>query len=135
MPYAGSHPVDSAINVSKIRPGWYPVACTLFDCSERSSSVTGTHYTHAGTTFKLANRTQSGGCGSSRGIQVIDPKVSHKHDILRRGDPGHMTSSAKAKNSLLINEEEVTNETCLADGDKAMLGDTVLRFSVDTESD
>ncbi len=89
----------------------------------------------AGTSFELAKRTLSVGRDPSRYIQVIDSKVSRKHAVVRMGDAGHMISSAQSKNGLLINGEEIAEETRLADGDEVMLGDTVLRYRVDTGSD
>ncbi len=46
-----------------------------------------------------------------------------------------MISSTQSKNGLLINGEEIVEETCLADGDEVMLGDTVLRYRVDSGGD
>jgi pSer/pThr/pTyr-binding forkhead associated (FHA) protein len=71
----------------------------------------------------------------TRDIQVIDGKVSRKHAVVRMGDAGHMISSTQSKNGLLITGEEIAEETRLADGDEVMLGDTVLRYRVDSGGD
>jgi pSer/pThr/pTyr-binding forkhead associated (FHA) protein len=84
----------------------------------------------AGTTFELANRALSVGRDPSRDIQITDLKVSRKHAVIRLGETGHAIAPTKAKNGLLINGSEITEETVLSDGDELTLGDTLLRFSL-----
>lgn len=82
-----------------------------------------------GTTFELASRTLSVGRDPSRDIQIVDLKVSRKHAVIRLLDNQHAITPTKAKNGLLVNGEEIDNETILNDGDEITFGDTVLRFS------
>lgn len=89
----------------------------------------------AGTTFELANRALSVGRDPSRDIQITDLKVSRKHAVIRLGESGHVIAPTKAKNGLLINGSEITEETVLADGDELTLGDTLLRFSLQSSPD
>jgi|TARA_R110000782_G_scaffold20675_9_gene55815 pSer/pThr/pTyr-binding forkhead associated (FHA) protein len=83
----------------------------------------------AGTHFELANRPLSVGRDPSRDIQVLDPKVSRKHAIVRAVSGQHAIAATKALNGILINGEETAGDTLLRDGDEILLGDTVLRFS------
>ena len=82
----------------------------------------------AGTHFELANRTLSVGRDPSRDIQVIDPKVSRKHAMVRNDSGRYLISAAKALNGVLLNGTEIGGETVLSEGDQIQLGDTVLRF-------
>lgn len=89
----------------------------------------------AGTTFDLANRPLSVGRDPSRDIQITDLKVSRKHAVVRLTESGHAIAPTKAKNGLLINGTDVSDETLLQDGDELILGETVLRFSVESSPD
>jgi pSer/pThr/pTyr-binding forkhead associated (FHA) protein len=60
---------------------------------------------------------------------------SRKDAVVRMGDAGHLILSARSKNGVMINGGEVAVETCLDDGNEVMLGDTVLRYRVDTGDD
>ena len=86
----------------------------------------------AGTTFELASRTLSIGRDPARDMQIIDPRVSRKHAVIRLLDAGHAITPTKAKNGVLINSREIEGEVTLSDGDEITLGETVLRFSLET---
>lgn len=89
----------------------------------------------AGKQFLLAKRPLSIGRDPARDIQILDPKVSRKHALLRHEVDGHLIAPAKALNGLIINGETVTEETRLADGDRLQLGDTELAYSVSDDPD
>jgi len=86
----------------------------------------------AGITFELKSRPLSVGRDPSRDIQITDLKVSRKHAVIRMTETGHSVAPTKAMNGLLINGDEIAEETALKDGDELTLGDTVLRFSLDS---
>jgi pSer/pThr/pTyr-binding forkhead associated (FHA) protein len=69
-----------------------------------------------------------------RDIQIVDPKVSRKHAIVRFGEAGHLIAPVKALNGLIINGTSVDVETLLNDGDEITLGDTVLRYTADANN-
>ena len=92
------------------------------------SSITITTGTQSGTHFELANRPLSVGRDPSRDIQIVDPKVSRKHAMIRREGDSYVISASKALNGIMINSEEVSGDTVLREGDLIVLGDTVLRF-------
>ncbi len=89
----------------------------------------------AGTTFELASRTLSIGRDPARDMQIIDPKVSRKHAVVRLVDGGHAITPTKAKNGVLLNGEPVEGETALRGGDEITLGETVLRFGCENDPD
>ena len=87
---------------------------------------------HAGKHFVLAMRPLSIGRDPSRDIQLVDPKVSRKHAIIRPEDSRYVIRLTKSLNGLKLNDGEVQEEAALSDGDRILLGDTELLF---TESD
>jgi len=89
----------------------------------------------AGASFEIANRPLSLGRDPSRDIQIMDMKVSRKHAVIRFTDPNHVVAPMKSMNALLVNGEEVETETQLNEGDEIMLGDTVLRYSLENSPD
>ena len=89
----------------------------------------------SGTTFELAGRPLSLGRDPSRDIQIVDPKVSRKHAVIRPVDARHAITPTKATNDILINGQPIHSETVLSDGDELTLGDTVARFSMGGASD
>ena len=82
----------------------------------------------AGTTFELASRTLSLGRDPARDVQIIDPRVSRKHAVVRMVDDRHAITPIKARNGVLVNNERIEGETVLHDGDEIILGETVLRY-------
>jgi two-component system cell cycle response regulator len=90
---------------------------------------------NAGKQFVLAKRPLSIGRDPARDIQVIDPKVSRKHAIVRPEGDGHALASAKALNGVIINGNEIDAERVLADGDRIQLGDTELVYASSDEPD
>lgn len=90
---------------------------------------------NAGKQFVLAKRPLSVGRDPSRDIQVVDPKVSRKHAMVRPEGEGHAISPAKALNGVIINGAEIEAETALADGDRILLGDTELVYALSDNPD
>lgn len=87
----------------------------------------------AGKQFVLANRPLSIGREPGRDIQVIDPKVSRKHALLRHEGDRFYISPSKALNGIVINGAKIEAETALNEGDEIVLGDTMLRFTHSTD--
>lgn len=90
---------------------------------------------NAGKQFVLAKRPLSIGRDPARDIQVVDPKVSRKHAIVRPEGDGHALASAKALNGVVINGREIDAERILADGDRILLGDTELIYALSDDPD
>lgn len=83
----------------------------------------------AGKHFELANRPLAIGRDPSRDIQILDPKVSRKHAIIRRGEDGFVISATKALNGIVINGDPADGDVILTDGATITLGDTELRYT------
>lgn len=86
----------------------------------------------AETRFEVANRPLAIGRDPSRDIQIVDPKVSRKHAMIRRIGPDCAIAPAKALNAILVNGEPIDGPALLRDGDAITLGDTILLFSEGT---
>lgn len=82
----------------------------------------------AGKYFPLANRPLAAGRDPARDIQILDPKVSRKHFMIRRRGEEYVLAPFKSRNGVLLNGEEVVEEVVLQDRDKIEVGDTTLRF-------
>ncbi len=89
----------------------------------------------AGKQFILANRPLSIGRDPSRDIQLVDPKVSRKHAMIRREGDTHIVMLVKALNGIQINGQAVQAEATLSEGDEILLGDTVLRYSTCSDAE
>ena len=89
----------------------------------------------AGTRFDLGKRTLSIGREPARDIQLIDPKVSRKHAIVRHDDGRYLICATKALNGVSINGTAITDETALNEGDEVALGGTLLRFGEPADGD
>lgn len=82
-----------------------------------------------GKRFELGNRTLSIGREPARDVQLVDPKVSRKHALIRREGDAYLISSAKALNGVLVNGRAIDAETTLKEGDEIGMGDTLLCFT------
>ncbi|MFG0243956.1 MAG: FHA domain-containing protein [Phycisphaerales bacterium JB054] len=82
----------------------------------------------SGTHFELASRPLSVGRDPSRDIQIVDPKVSRKHAMIRSDNGRFLIAATKALNGVVINGVASEGETMLQEGDEIQLGDTLLRF-------
>jgi pSer/pThr/pTyr-binding forkhead associated (FHA) protein len=89
----------------------------------------------AGKHFPLANRTLSAGRDAARDIQILDPKVSRKHFLVRRSGDDYVLAPVKSLNGVLVNGNEIADEVVLKDRDKIELGDTTLRFRAGDDPD
>ena len=84
---------------------------------------------------RLANRTLSAGRDAARDIQILDPKVSRKHFLVRRRRDDYVLAPAKSLNGVLVNGTEIADEVVLQDRDKIEVGDTTLRFRAGDDPD
>ncbi|QKK09145.1 MAG: FHA domain-containing protein [Planctomycetota bacterium] len=82
----------------------------------------------SGTHFELASRPLSVGRDPSRDIQIVDPKVSRKHAMIRHDNGRYLIAATKALNGITINGAAADGEATLMEGDEIQLGDTLLRF-------
>lgn len=87
----------------------------------------------AGKQFVLANRPLSIGREPGRDIQVVDPKVSRKHAIVRHEGETFYIAPSKALNGIIINGTKIEAETALKDGDEIVVGDTMLQFTLSSD--
>jgi len=87
------------------------------------------------TQFVLGNRTLSIGRDPTRDIQLTDPTVSRKHALLRCEDLTHILTPTRSFNSILINGQPIQHETTLAEGDEITLGQTILRYELNSNDD
>ena len=78
--------------------------------------------------FQLTKRPLAGGRDPATEIQVVDPKVSRRHFIIRFQDEGYTVRELRSKNGVFVNEVRINGEQRLRDGDLVKVGDTVLSF-------
>ena len=88
-----------------------------------------------GTYFQLANRPLSAGRDPARDIQIIDPKVSRKHFLIRRDGDDYVRVAFQSLNGVIVNGDQVEGQVVLADHDKIQVGDTTLRFRATDDPD
>jgi pSer/pThr/pTyr-binding forkhead associated (FHA) protein len=89
----------------------------------------------AGKYFPLANRPLSVGRDPARDVQILDPKVSRKHFVVRRVGDDYTIIPLKSVNAVVLNGQELTGEVVLHDRDQIEVGDTLLRFRSHYDSD
>lgn len=77
--------------------------------------------------FRLGKRTLAGGRDPAREIQIIDPKVSRKHFLIRQDGDHHVIVETKTKNGLLVNDQPCTEKT-LRYGDTIQVGQTTMTY-------
>lgn len=77
--------------------------------------------------FQLGHRTLAAGRDPAREIQILDPKVSRKHFLIRKDGDGHLIVETNARNGILINGVQV-KEKNLMDTDTIQVGDTILTY-------
>ena len=88
-----------------------------------------------GTSFQLANRPLSAGRDPARDIQIIDPKVSRKHFLIRRDGDDYLLVPFESLNGVIVNGDKIEDPVVLADRDKIQVGDTTLRFRAADDPD
>jgi len=83
----------------------------------------------AGKHFELSKRPLSIGREAGRDIQILDPKVSRKHAMVRFEEGGYVMAVASARNGIKINGERIEEQARLNEGDQIAMGDTVMQFT------
>lgn len=87
-----------------------------------------------GAVFPLANRPLSVGRDPARDIQVLDPKVSRRHFIVRRSGPDYVLVPFRSLNGVYLNGRYLEGEVVLRHDDIISIGDTTLRFDDSSRS-
>ena len=93
------------------------MACLIIDSGD-----------HRGRHYKLAARPLVGGRAPAAEIQVVDPKVSRRHFLVAPLPAGYAIRELRSTNGIWVNDERVSGERVLADGDRIRVGDTNLIF-------
>jgi pSer/pThr/pTyr-binding forkhead associated (FHA) protein len=86
---------------------------------------------NSGACYKLDKLPMSAGRDVGRDIQIMDPKVSRKHFVIRESDDrqGFKVQEQDAKNGVYVNGKKVA-EAPLRDGDRIVVGETELTFLI-----
>ncbi len=81
--------------------------------------------------YPLGHRTNVIGRDESVPIQILDEHVSRKHmQIYLDKDKGHYCAlDMKSKHGVFINNNRISEETVLVDGDQIRIGQTTLLFT------
>jgi pSer/pThr/pTyr-binding forkhead associated (FHA) protein len=79
--------------------------------------------------FELSKRPLSVGREAGRDIQILDPKVSRRHAVIRHEGGAYVIAEASARNGVLVNGTRIQEAATLHEGDQIGLGDTVLQFT------
>jgi len=84
---------------------------------------------NAGACYKLDKLPMSAGREVARDIQIMDPKVSRRHFMIKNGDDrtSFVVQEQDAKNGVYVNGKKVAEAT-LKDGDRIVAGETELTF-------
>jgi pSer/pThr/pTyr-binding forkhead associated (FHA) protein len=81
--------------------------------------------------YPLGHRTNVIGRDEALPIQILDDLVSRKHLQIRYDtlDGRHHALDMRSRHGVFINDEKITEETALVDGDKILIGQTTLLFA------
>ena len=81
--------------------------------------------------YPLGHRTNVIGRDEALPIQILDELVSRKHMHIRfdQDNNRYYALDMKSKHGVLINDQRITNETALVEGDQIVIGHTVLLFT------
>ncbi|CAN5523220.1 hypothetical protein BH09PLA1_BH09PLA1_11770 [soil metagenome] len=85
-----------------------------------------------GTTYKLDKLPMSVGREVQRDIQIMDPKVSRKHFVLKKNGET-IVISGDAKNGIHLNGKKIEGEVALNDSDRIIVGETELTYLVNDD--
>ncbi len=87
--------------------------------------------------YPLGQRTNVIGRDQAVPIQIVDEHVSRKHMQIRfeRADETYYAIDMKSKHGVSINGRCISEETALNDGDKILVGDTTLLFTLEDFDD
>lgn len=85
---------------------------------------------HEGNYYPLGRRTNVIGRDEALPIQVLDNMVSRKHLQIRYDEKTgkYCAFDMKSRNGVYVNNQRITDETPLADGDVILVGLTTLLF-------
>ena len=86
---------------------------------------------NAGVAFKLYRHPLVGGREANRDIQIMDPKVSRRHFVVRPAkDPAgdYEIIEQNAANGVYVNGKRIAGKATLADGNRILVGETQLVF-------
>lgn len=86
-----------------------------------------------GTTYKLDKLPMSVGREVQRDIQIMDPKVSRKHFVLKKDGENTVLVASEPKNGVWINGKKIEAETMLKDSDRIIVGETELTYLVNDD--
>lgn len=78
--------------------------------------------------FVVTHRPLSVGRGPGRDIQILDPKASRRHALVRIRDGRCVLTPLASMNGVAVNGRDIADETILNHGDEVRLGGTLLRF-------
>lgn len=78
--------------------------------------------------FLLTQRPMSIGRGPARDIQILDPKVSRKHAIVRMRDTACVLTPLTSLNGIDVNGRPIAGEIELCNNDEIRLGETLCRY-------
>ncbi len=87
---------------------------------------------HEGNYYPLGRRTSVVGRDEALPIQILDNMVSRKHLQIRYDEKmgKYYAFDMKSRNGVYVNNQRITEETALADGDVLLVGLTSLLFLV-----
>jgi len=86
-----------------------------------------------GTTYKLDKLPMSVGREVQRDIQIMDPKVSRKHFVVKKQADDITILASEPKNGIYVNGKKIEAETALKDGDRIIVGETELTYLVNDD--
>lgn len=78
--------------------------------------------------FALTHRPLSLGRGPGRDIQILDPKASRRHALVRILGGRCVLTPLASLNGVAVNGKDITDETILDEGDEIRIGGTLLRL-------
>jgi pSer/pThr/pTyr-binding forkhead associated (FHA) protein len=82
----------------------------------------------AGSHYRLSLRPLVAGRHAAAEIQIVDPKVSRRHFLVRRQGDEYVIQDLRTRNGVWVNGKRVRRSRSLADGDRIIVGDTTLTF-------
>lgn len=91
----------------------------------------------AGTYYPLGHRTNVLGRSESLLIQILDDQVSRKHLQIRyaQASQTYLAVDMNSRNGVFINGQRIQEETPLSEGDRLMIGNTELLFTLEDFKD
>ena len=81
-----------------------------------------------GNCYKLDKLPMSVGRDVQRDIQIMDPKISRKHFVLKKDAEGVILTASEAKNGVWVNGKKIEGETKLNDSDRIIIGETEMTY-------